>query len=56
MPTHIEHVVTEIVPESQPNQEGSRGDQRWQEKMKLLATIKQSERQQMRLRAEAFDD
>ena len=43
MPTHIDHVVTEVIPEAQAPQEGGSGDKRWQENMKTEAIIKQSE-------------
>jgi hypothetical protein len=56
MPTHIEHVVTEVVPESSGGGESNGGDKRWAEQMKTQAQLKQWERHSDRLRAEGFDD
>ena len=56
MSVHIEHVVTEVIPESESNNETATNDKRWSEQMKLKALMKRNECQNKRLRAEAFDD
>lgn len=56
MPTHIDHVVTEVIPEQEADKETGGGDQRWQEKMKVEAALKQVERHQQRISAGGFDD
>lgn len=56
MPTHIDHIVTEIVPEPETGGDSGPGDQRWLESQKLQAQLRQLDRLQQRLQAEAFDD
>lgn len=58
MPTYIEHVVTEIVPQGgSPTSGGDEsGDKRWREAEQLQSILKRMERQERRLSAGAFDD
>lgn len=56
MPTHIDHIVTEVIAEPEPATEGDSDDKRWGELLKTEAYMKQIERHYRRLRAESFDD
>jgi len=56
MPTHIDHIVTEVIAEPEPVGEGEGEDRRWSEQLKAEAFMKSVERYHQRLRAEAFDD
>ena len=56
MPTHIDHIVTEVIAEPEPATEGDSADKRWGELLKTEAFMKQIERHYRRLRAESFDD
>lgn len=56
MPTHIDQIVTEIVPEAEAGSESGPGDSRWLEAQKLQAQLKHLARLENRLSAEAFDD
>ena len=59
MPTHIEHVVTDVITEPTPRTaagEASAADQRWNEQQKMQAERKRMERYSSRLSAECFDD
>ena len=56
MPTHIDHIVTEVIAEAEPTTEGDGEDKRWSELLKTEAYMKQIERHYRRLRAESFDD
>ena len=56
MPTHIDHIVTEVIAAPEPPNEGDGEDKRWSEQLKAEAFMKLSERHNQRLRAESFDD
>lgn len=56
MPTHIDQVVTEVIPEPESRHESGDGDKRWQESMQVEAILKQSERKYRRICAGGFDD
>ncbi|MCP3688985.1 MAG: hypothetical protein GY784_11265 [Gammaproteobacteria bacterium] len=56
MPTHIDHIVTEVVAEPEPVTDGDSADKRWSELLKTEAYMKQIERYHRRLCAESFDD
>lgn len=56
MPTHIDHIITEVIAEPEPVSEGDSEDKRWSEQLKAEAFMKQTERHYQRLRAESFDD
>ena len=56
MPTHIDHIVTEVITEPEPSTEGDSEDKRWSEQLKAEAFMKQTERHYQRLRAVSFDD
>ena len=56
MPTHIDHIVTEVIAEPEPVSEGEGEDKRFSEQLKAEAFMKQTQRHHLRLRAESFDD
>lgn len=56
MTTHVEHAVTEVIPQQEPAESGESGDQRWAEQDKIKATISRWNRLRFRLSAEGFDD
>ena len=56
MPTHIDHIVTEVIAEPEAVTEGDSADKRWSEQLKAEAYMKQVDRHYRRLCAESFDD
>ena len=56
MTTHIEQVVTEVIPEPETSESDDAPDPRWHDQEKHQAMIGRCERLAQRVRAEGFDD
>ena len=56
MTTHIEHAVTEVIPEPEPSESGTPRDTRWTEQEKIMATLTRHDRLKRRVQAEGMDD
>lgn len=56
MTTHIEHAVTEVIPEPDPSESGTARDTRWIEQEKIMATLARYDRLKRRVQAEGMDD
>jgi hypothetical protein len=56
MPVHIDRVLSEIVPETEPAPERKEKTARWQEAERLRAALAREVSIRMRTRAEGFDD
>lgn len=56
MTTHIEHVVTEVIPEPETSESGETPDTRWHEQEKYEGMIAHCERMAERVRADGFYD
>jgi hypothetical protein len=54
--THIEHAVTEVIPEAEASESGEPGDTRWVEQEKIAAARSRSIRLERRVHAEGLDD
>ena len=56
MTLHIEHAITEVIPEPEPSESGEPVDKRWTEQDKVKAAMDHWERMSLRLHAEGMDD
>ena len=56
MTTHVERVVTEVIPEPETSESGESPDPRWHDQEKSEAMMTRRERLAERVRAEGFDD
>ncbi len=56
MTTHIEHAVTEVIPETESSETGETGDPRWVEQEKIIAVMARETRLKLRVHAEGLDD
>ncbi len=56
MTTHIEHIVTEVIPEPETTESGETADKRWHEQENHQAIMARFERLATRVQAEGFDD
>jgi hypothetical protein len=54
--THIEHAVTEVIPETETSETGESGDTRWVEQEKMAAAMARKTRLKRRVHAEGLDD
>ncbi len=56
MTTHIEQIVTEVIPEPETSESGETTDKRWYEQEHYQAMMVHCERLRVRVQAEGFDD
>ena len=56
MPLHLEHAVTEVIPEPEPPAATEPNDSRWRDAEQVLETLKRMQLLAERTSAEGFDD
>ncbi|WP_319549557.1 hypothetical protein [Desulfogranum marinum] len=56
MTTRVERVISEVIPQQDASESGEKGDERWSDKEKIMATMAHHERLKLRVAAEGFDD
>lgn len=56
MTTRVERIISEVIPQQEPEASGERGDERLRDEERIMAVTAHHERLQLRVSAEGFDD